>query len=103
MRAIGIIRNELVAGVEYRDRFEAMLRRTAAGDGHELTQIFEYDTEDPTVTERMITAIRADGTDDVMVYAPWRAHLNGAETLILQHASLECVLDNMGWPRRDAR
>lgn len=102
MRAIGIIRVDLAAAPYTRERLQGMLERTAARDGHELTETFDYDIADPDATEKMLAAIQGAGTEQVIAYAPYRAHLNGTESLILEHACLELVLDNLGWSREVA-
>lgn len=98
MIGIGVIRADVAVGPESFVRYKRMIQATAARDGATLTTIVIYSGD----TVPLLLAVLADAGPDVTVYAPFRKHVHGAETAILQRAALVCVLDNVAWPRTEA-
>lgn len=95
MIGVGVIRADLALAQETRDRFWRIIQKTAALEGADLTKIVIYNAD----TVDLLLAVLADAGPDVTAYTPFRKHVHGTETAILQHAALVCVLDNVVWPR----
>lgn len=90
MIGIGVIRADLALAQETRDRFQRVIQKTAALEGADLTKIVIYNAD----TVDLLLAVLADAGSGVMVYTPFRTHVHGIETAILQRAALVCVLDD---------
>lgn len=95
MIGIGLIRTDIAYSTATRERAERIIRLDAARDQIDVTSIVLFN---PDTVDLMLATLAYAGPD-VVAYAPYRAHVHGAETAILQHAQLVLILDNKVWPR----